>query len=87
MQRAECCDCGTIYYLHFCPYFIFCGFSGDGTTLAMSFPVWVSVFAHFVWRKNDDASSVNSQRLDLFGWICVLGGLLGMMYLITLFCI
>jgi len=53
---------------------------GDGTTLAMSFPVWVSVFAHFVWRKNDDASSVNSQRLDLFGWICVLGGLLGIAF-------
>merc|ERR550532_107140 len=53
---------------------------GDGTTLAMSFPVWVSVFAHFVWRNNDEDSHNSSQRLDLFGWICVLSGLLGIAF-------
>merc|ERR1719300_719697 len=53
---------------------------GDGTTLAMSFPVWVSVFAHFVWRNNDGDSHNSSQRLDLFGWICVLSGLLGIAF-------
>eukprot|EP00486_Rosalina_sp_Unknown_P013759 CAMPEP_0201592738 /NCGR_PEP_ID=MMETSP0190_2-20130828/190548_1 /ASSEMBLY_ACC=CAM_ASM_000263 /TAXON_ID=37353 /ORGANISM="Rosalina sp." /LENGTH=313 /DNA_ID=CAMNT_0048051647 /DNA_START=878 /DNA_END=1819 /DNA_ORIENTATION=+ len=46
----------------------------------MSFPVWVSVFAHFVW-KNDRGDGHNSnQRLDLFGWICVLAGLLGIAF-------
>ena len=41
----------------------------------MSFPVWVSVFAHFVWKNERD-----SQKLDLFGWICVLCGLLGIIF-------
>merc|ERR1719206_249842 len=44
----------------------------------MSFPVRVSVFAHFVWK--DSASDASSQRLDLFGWICVLSGLLGIAF-------
>ena len=50
---------------------------GDGTTLAMSFPVWVSVFAHFVWKNDRGDGHNGSQRLDLFGWVCVLAGLLG----------
>jgi len=54
---------------------------GDGTTLAMSFPVWVSVFAHFVWRNEGrDGVNSSSQRLDLFGWICVIGGLAGIAF-------
>eukprot|EP01084_Bolivina_argentea_P139971 246191_1 len=47
---------------------------GDATTLQMSFPVWVSIFAHFVW-KNDQ-----SQRLDKIGWIFILCGLTGVIF-------
>ena len=43
----------------------------------MSFPVWVSIFAHFLWRNDGGDGHNSSQRLDLFGWICVLAGLLG----------
>merc|ERR1712113_724212 len=46
----------------------------------MSFPVWVSVFAHFVWRNDSGDAHYSSQRLDLFGWICVLAGLLGIAF-------
>jgi len=54
---------------------------GDGTTLAMSFPVWVSLFAHFVWKNESGAGGhPSSQRLDLFGWICVLCGFLGIAF-------
>ncbi len=46
----------------------------------MSFPVWVSVFAHFVWKNDRGDGHNSSQRLDLFGWICVLAGLLGIVF-------
>jgi len=45
---------------------------GDGTTLAMSFPVWVSLFAHFFMSGED--------RLDIFGWLCVFAGLCGITF-------
>mmetsp|Transcript_25596 Transcript_25596/g.41794 ORF Transcript_25596/g.41794 Transcript_25596/m.41794 type:complete len:576 (+) Transcript_25596:35-1762(+) len=53
---------------------------GDGTTLQQSFPVWVSLFAHFVWRNDTGDSHNGSQRLDLFGWVCVLAGLAGTVF-------
>ena len=58
---------------------------GDGTTIAMSFPVWVSLFAHFVWKNESaDGDGHNSaQRLDLFGWICVLAGFLGILFSVS----
>ena len=43
----------------------------------MSFPVWVSIFAHFVWREDGDGVNSESQRLDLWGWLFVLSGLAG----------
>ena len=49
----------------------------------MSFPIWVAVIAHFVWSGESSGISPNSnlsQRMDKIGWLCVLSGLLGVIF-------
>jgi len=54
---------------------------GDGTALAMSFPVWVSIISHFVFRNEDNGIGGEHNRLDIWGWICVIVGLAGVIFI------